>query len=124
MGTAAGVAKSCFSSLSRRYRDAYNVAAGTVRFGNLVKLCSRVLAGVVTVVAQGASVRHSEYSGFHFNWFTLLIGLFVAVITLAVGYISGTFLAAQGQFMSAMLDTAVNTSPHLQDSEKASIMML
>jgi hypothetical protein len=37
-----------------------------------------------------------------------------------LGYISGTLIAAQGRFMSAMLDTAVNTSPHLQDSEKAS----
>jgi hypothetical protein len=43
---------------------------------------------------------------------------------LIFGYISGTLLAAQGQFMSAMLDPAVNTSPHPQDSEKASIMSL
>ena len=43
---------------------------------------------------------------------------------LIFGYISGTLIAAQGQFMSAMLDTALNTSPHLQDSDKASIMSL
>ncbi|MGA8734475.1 MAG: hypothetical protein WB558_11195 [Terriglobales bacterium] len=58
------------------------------------------------------------------NWSYLLCGLFVGAVLLAAGYISGTFLATQGQFMSALLDTAVNTSPHLQDLEKASIMTL
>jgi hypothetical protein len=58
------------------------------------------------------------------NWFYLLCGLFVGAVLLVTGYVSGTFLAAQGQFISALLDTAVNTSPHLQDLEKASILML
>ena len=123
MGAATGVAKSCFSPLSSRYRDAYSVAAGTVRFGKLVKLYSLILAGVVTVATLYYSVSYFQYIGFYCSWFSLLPGLFVAVITVAIGYISGTFIAAQGQFMSAVLDTAVNTSPHLQDSEKASIMM-
>jgi|HubBroStandDraft_4_1064222.scaffolds.fasta_scaffold39089_2 hypothetical protein len=43
---------------------------------------------------------------------------------LILGYISGTLIAAQGQFMSAILDPAVNPSPDLQDSEKGSIMSL
>ena len=124
METATVVGKNYFSPLSRRYRDAYSVAASTVRFGKLVNLCSRVLGGVITIGALCASVRHSEYGGLQVTWFHLFIGLFVAAITLAVGYISERFLAAQGQFMSVMLDTAVNASPHLQDSEKASVMSL
>jgi hypothetical protein len=124
MGSATALGKSWFAPLSRRYRDAYGMAAGTVSFGNLVKRGSFVLAGLVSFAALYVNVRHYEYSGYHLNWSGFLLGQFVAAVTLASGYISGTFIAAQGQFMSAMLDTAVNTSPHLQDSEKASIMGL
>ena len=120
MGTATGLAKSFSSALSRRYRDAYSVAAGLVRFGNAVKRCSIILAGVVMIGA----VHFRQDSWGYINWLFLLSGLLVAGITGAIGFMSGTFIAAQGQFMSAMLDTAVNTSPHLQDSEKASIMTL
>lgn len=120
MGTAPTMAKSNFGRLAGRYRDAYGVAAGTVRFGNLVKRGSLILAGVVGIAA--ALVSRNDWRGI--SWFELVFGVFVAVVTGAMGYIIGTFLAAQGQFMSAMLDTAVNTSPHLQDSEKASIMAL
>jgi len=123
MGTAAAIAKSYVGRLAGRYRDAYNMAAGTVRFGKLVRLGSLILGGTVSI----AAVRFlcDGYDGeFYFRWFRLLAGVFVGVFAGAVGYISGTFLIAQGQFMSALLDIAVNTSPHLQDSEKASIMTL
>lgn len=123
MATAPTMAKSNFGRLAGRYRDAYGVAAGTVRFGNLVKRGSLFLAGAVGIAAAFVS-RDSNGYGSWINWFELLSGLFVAVVTGAMGYIIATFLAAQGQFMSAMLDTAINTSPHLQDSEKASIMTL
>jgi hypothetical protein len=123
MATAPTMAKSNFGRLADRYRDAYGVAAGTVRLGNLVKLGSLFLAGAVGIAAACVCRNNGLYES-AINWLVLLSGVFVAVVTGAMGYIIGTFLAAQGQFMSAMLDTAINTSPHLQDSEKASIMML
>ena len=123
MGTAPAVGKSYFGRLTGRYRDGYSVAMGTVRFGKLVRLGSLILGGTISIAA--ARFLCDGYDGeFYFRWFRLLAGIFVGVFAGAVGYISGTFLIAQGQFMSALLDIAVNTSPHLQDSEKASIMML
>jgi len=123
MGTAPGVARSAFKSLSTRYRDAYAVATGTIRFGNLVKKWSLIAAAAITVITLYFGISNHRW-GLEYNWFAILLGLLVAGATVATGFISGTFLAAQGQFMSAMLDTAVNTSPHLHDPEKASIMML
>lgn len=124
MGTAATPARSYFGRLADRYRDAYSVAAGITRYGNLVKLCSLVLGGIIVVGAFYQGMTHYEYVGWEISWFTLIGGVFLAAVVAGVGYMSGIFLAAQGQFMSAMLDTAVNTSPHLQSPEKATIMSL
>lgn len=117
MGTASAMGKSYLARFADRYKDAYSVAAGTVRFGNLVKKGSLVLSGAAFVIISVVGVVKSEYED-------ILGGLFFGVIILVVGYFSGMFWAMAGQFMRAMLDIAVNTSPHLQDSEKASIMTL
>ena len=125
MGTAPAPAKSYFGRLSDRYRDAYTIAAGTVRFANWVKTGGLILGGLIALVTVYGSFTYLTYSGgFHIRWYQLGIGLFMALVVVASAYISGTFLAAQGQFMSALLDIAVNTSPHLQNQEKAAIMTL
>jgi hypothetical protein len=116
MGTAPAMAKSNFGGLADRYRDAYRVAAGTVRFGNLVKRASLFLAGAAFALISLIGVVKSEYSD-------ILGGLLFGGIILIVGYFSGMFWAVLGQFVRAMLDIAVNTSPHLQDSEKLSMML-
>lgn len=116
MATVPAMAKSNFGRLADRYRDAYRVVAGTVRFGDLVKRGSPIVAGAAFVLISLVGVVKSEYSD-------ILGGLFFGVIILVVGYLSGTCWAMLGQFMRAILDIAVNTSPHLQDSEKVSIML-
>jgi len=110
MGTAGtATAMSYYGRLADRYREAYRVAVGTVRLGNIVKWAGFVLGGLIVVI--------NSYDGSIF--------LVLAALALALsGYVAGIFLCAQGQLMSALLDVAVNTSPHLQDSEKASVMTL
>ncbi len=115
--TAASLTKPAFGTMVMQL-------VATIRLGNLVKQGALALAGAVTLGALVVSVPSDPIHYAPVNWFHLLCGLFVGAVLLATGYISGTFLAAQGQFMSALLDTAVNTSPHLQDLEKASIMTL
>jgi len=116
MGSAPAMPKSNFGRLSDRYRDAYSIAAGTVRFGNLLKRASLILAGAVFALFVLVGIVKSEYSD-------IFGGLFVGVTILVVGYFSGMLWAVLGQFMKAMLDIAVNTSPHLPDSEKLSMML-
>lgn len=124
MGAATATARGYFGGLADRYKKAYGIAAATVRLGNWVKQGSVALAGAMILGAVVVSVPSDPIQHGSFNWLYFLCGLLVGAVTLAAGYMSGTFLAAQGQFTSALLDTAVNTSPHLQDSEKASILML
>jgi hypothetical protein len=113
MGTAAKMAPDYFGPLSSRYKDAYGIAAGMVAMGNMIKRVSMLAGGMALIVGLMCS-----------GWFPLLIGAFIGLIVLGAGFISGTLLAAQGQLMNALLDTAVNTSPLLQVPEKASIMSL
>lgn len=122
--TAPAIARDYFDRLADRYRDAYRAAAATVRFGKLVKQWSLALASAVILGGVVVSIPSDPIQPDSFNWLYLLWALFVGVVILAAGYMSGTFFATQGQFTSTLLDTAVNTSPHLQDSEKASIMTL
>lgn len=124
MGAATATARGYFGRLAGRYKNAYEVAAATIRLGNLVKEGALVLAVAVTLGGVVVSVPNDSIHPAPVNWSYLLCGLLVGAVLLAAGYTSGTFLAAQGQFMSALLDTAVNTSPHLQDLEKASILTL
>lgn len=125
MSAATATAKSYFGRLSDRYRDAYVIAAGTVRFGNWVKIGGLILGGLIALITLYASISYGTYSGrVYVRWYELGMGFFMAVVVVASAYISGTFLAAQGQFMNALLDIAVNTSPHLQNPEKAAIMTL
>ena len=124
MGTATATARGYFGRLADRYKNAYGIAAATTRLGNLVKQGAVALAGAVSLVGVVVSIPSNPIQHLPVNWFHLLCSLFVGAVILAAGYISGASLAAQGQLMSALLDTAVNTSPHLQDLEKASIITL
>ena len=124
MGVATATARVYVGRLTDHYKNAYRIAAATVRLGNLVKQGALVLAGAVMLGGMVVSTPNDPIQNGSFNWLYLLGGLFGAVVILAAGYIRGAFLTAQGQFLSALLDTAVNTSPHLQDLEKVSIMSL
>jgi hypothetical protein len=124
MGAATATARGYFGGLANRYKNAYGTAAANIRLGNLVKQWSLVFGSAVILGGFVVSVPSNPLHYGSFNWLYLLWGLFAGVIIVAAGYICGTFLVAQGQFTSALLDTAVNTSPHLQDSEKASIITL
>jgi hypothetical protein len=124
MGAATATARGYFGRLAGRYKNAYGISAATIKLGNLVKETAIVLAVAVTLGGVVVSVPSDPIQQAPVNWFHLLCALFVGVVILAAGAISGAFLAAQGQLMSALLDTAVNTSPHLQDLEKASVLTL
>lgn len=122
--TAPAALRGYFGRLADRYKYAYGVAAATVRFGNSIKQWSLALGSAVILGGVVVSIPSDPIQPGSLNWFYLLWGLLVGVVMLAAGYLSGAFLTVQGQFLSALLDTTVNTSPHLQDFEKASIMTL
>jgi hypothetical protein len=102
------------TSLFQRYRDAYSVAEGIILLGTVIKVASLVLAAVFIIVA--ASESRTEGS--------LVTGAAVAggLVFGLLGFATGVLVSAQGQIMLAMIDTAVNTSPLVDRSEKAKMI--
>ena len=102
--------------LCQRYQQAYSSAATIIRFGNLVKFIS-VAIGVVIVTVGFLQATDAGYGT------VLLGGALVAGLSIAGGgWVSGMVIQAQGQIIHSMLDTAVNTSPLLDNPAKAQFL--
>ena len=101
-----------------RYGDAYQVAAGQVGLGDILKKVGIGLGIVLALVAL--SVAADRYGGDSIAFF----GLLGAGAVGGVVWSWGNRLAAQGQVLRATLDTAVSASPFLTVSEKAQAMGL
>jgi hypothetical protein len=107
------------NTMSRRYADAYRVARVVIRFGGIVKTTGVVL--IVLLLVGGLFVAAQSPMGQN-PAVVFIVCALLAVVIGGVPYILGVVTAAQGQVMFAVLDTAVNTSPILETSEKASLM--
>ena len=107
-------------NLRTRYQDAYAVARGLVTTGKIIKLAALVAGGVLLVIGIALMTRdEGMLSGLE----GLLIILLAAMVA-GGGFITGILTAALGQFMSATIDTAVNTSENISGEEKAEILGL
>jgi hypothetical protein len=108
-------------ALLKRYRDAYGIARSTVILGGIIKRVGAYF-GIVVVAFTVWRVYRVISNGYFdiTEVFVCVFGLVLAGFIFA----SGVIIAAQGQIMLAMLDTAVNTSPNADPIEKATIMNL
>jgi len=102
--------------LARRYLDAYRVAGATVAIGQVLKVLAICLAGLCLIGAV-ASLQLSSSTG------PLLMGLAAAAAVGIPFYALGILVSAAGQVLRATLDTAVHTSPFLDKSQMANIMI-
>ncbi len=104
------------SKLCKRYQEAYTVAAAIIRVANLVRFVSIGVGALIIIVgfAQGSDAGFGPI---------LIGGALVAGLSLAAGgWISSMVIQAQGQIIHFMIDTAVNTSPLLDNSSKAQFL--
>jgi hypothetical protein len=99
-----------------RYRDAYVTAKAIDGIGSAIKILGIVL-GVIIVL--GGLILASQGGALLF--FASLVSGAVTAIPI---YVLGILVSAQGQVLKATLDTAVNTSPFLDDEERAVVMSL
>ena len=104
--------------LMRRYRDAYLVARSTNGFGMLIKIIA-VIVGVLLIVI-GAFLFNERRGAEPLGLAAIALGVVVGVLF----YLLGILISAQGQILKASLDAAVNTSPFLTNTERATIMSL
>ena len=92
-------------------------------FGQIVKTIGVVLA---VLIFLGALITANTARGYgsQLNTAALMIGILAAVVVGVFFYLLGIFVSAQGQILSASLDSAVNSSPFLTQEQKARIMAL
>ncbi|MDC0275073.1 hypothetical protein OAK76_02490 [Akkermansiaceae bacterium] len=107
------------SSRSRpvdRYKDAYVTAEAIDGIGSAIKVLGIVVGVIIVLVGM---VLASQGGAFLF-----LASLVSGAVTAIPIYVLGILVSAQGQVLKATLDTAVNTSPFLDDGERALVMSL
>jgi hypothetical protein len=106
--------------MTDRYKDAYRLGKAIVGVGDLIKGLGGVLAVIILGVTLYASSEVKGESGLA----TTTIGIGFAVFVGILFYLLGVIVAAQGQILKGVLDTAINTSPFLTDGHRAEIMSL
>jgi hypothetical protein len=105
------------SAMQGRYKDAYYFVHASVNTGKCIKGLA-ALAVVLGFIASG--LVWNEFSSPGAPFLVILASAFVGVII----YVFGMLIAAQGQALMAVLDTALNTSPYLDDDSRAEAMSL
>lgn len=114
MASAALASTEVRDGLWGRYREAYSVAAGIISFGKLVQKIALAVGAVILLVSLVFGLEGE-------SWFPLGIGVVIAMIV-GGGWISGMIIMAQGQIIQSVIDTAVNTSPLLDNPSKAQFL--
>jgi len=116
------------NSMTDRYVDAYRTAKFQTGVGATIKKASLVVGGIIDGLCLINILSNlGSQSMFGPNLFGAALGLFGLIVATAggaIGWILGTLISAQGQLLKATLDGAVNTSPFLEDRERARIMSL
>jgi hypothetical protein len=107
------------SSVMERYRNAYVYARFTVGVGEIIKVIGITLAVLFFLVlfATGSAIKTTPL-------ISLFTGIIVGGSIGATFYIGGILVSAVGEILKASLDNAVNSSPFLEDSQRARIMSL
>lgn len=102
------------SNIVVRFVEGYSAAKETIGLGSLVKGIGIVIAiiGYILslVIARGA--------------LGIMASILSATVSGLIIYAFGALLAAQGRILMATLDTAANTSPNLDEEERAHLMSI
>jgi multisubunit Na+/H+ antiporter MnhG subunit len=105
-----------------RYQDAYQAAEAVVTFSRTVKLGGIFLAGVIYMVGVVEFILDPrEHVGFPLM-FALLVAC--AVLSALASQVVSMGLRGEGQLLKAALDSDVNSSPFLSNTQRALAMSL
>jgi len=121
--------------LLRRYRNAYRIGKFINGVGLLAQLLGFV-AAILLVIAGGMIASKIDpadpvvqWTVETFKWRVqdvqaaiFSIGVAMALVTLPVLWVAGVLVSGVGQMLKAVLDTAVHTSPFLNEEEKLKVI--
>ncbi len=117
------VSPATVSAITKRYSDAYAIAQIIEYAGIAIKIFGLIIAGLIAIsgfTTIGDFARAGAAAGIGIIVITGGIAIFWAILF----YIIGTLVSAKAQMLKASLDTAVNSSPFLNDRHKLAIMAL
>jgi hypothetical protein len=116
------------ASVMNRYNNAYRKAKLICAIGMIVKIIGGLISlffgiygylfGFILTSPRTLYSSHGE------SPWPIIIGIITAGIVFLFFYIIGTLIAAVGELIKAQLDSAVNSSPFLNDNERAQTMSL
>jgi hypothetical protein len=109
--------------LTGRYMDGFRLGRAIVGMGTLIKTIGGFAGLSISILA---ALGASEYARVGSQQMPLVVGgaIVLGFVVWLPFWILGVVVAAQGQILKAVLDTAVNSSPFLSNDEKAKIMSL
>ena len=102
--------------VTRRYKDAYLAAGAISALGGVIKTLG-IIFGLVIVLTGFIAANK-------LGVFIVLSSLFSGALGGIIIYVIGVLVSAQGQILKATLDTAVHTSPFLDDDQRLIAMRL
>jgi hypothetical protein len=106
----------------RRYQDGYRVADGVVTFGQTVKLGGIFVGGVIFVAGLVEFILNpAEHHGFAVIFASLIA---CAVLLILISQALAMGLCGEGHLLKAALDSDVNSSPFLSNTQRAQAMSL
>lgn len=102
--------------LMRRYDSAYAIASDMISQGSIQKFMAFLAGGAVLLGFLYL------FSTFHQSGMGVVIGLIAAFVVGKPLYALGVMIEGQGQTLAATLDTAVNTSRHLNNDQVREVL--
>jgi hypothetical protein len=106
----------------KRYQDGYRIADGVVTFGQTVKLGGIFVGGLVFVVGLVEFILNpAEHQGFAVIFVSLIA---CAVLLILISQILAMGLRGEGHLLKAALDSDVNSSPFLSNTQRVRAMSL
>jgi len=99
-----------------RYKDAYLTAGAISGIGGVIKALGIVFGAILILIGLIASSQ--------LGIIAVLSSSISGVLGGTILYVIGVLVSAQGQILKATLDTAVHTSPFLNDEQRLAAMRL
>ena len=99
-----------------RYEQAYLLTEMYASLATGLRWGAKVVLVVAVIVTAGLELND--------EWWLSLFPMAVGVTLGVMLFLSAILVAAAGQFLTASLDTAVHTSPFLDDEQRAKVMLL
>jgi len=103
-------------AVTSRYKDAYLTAGAISGIGGVIKALGIVFGLILILIGLIA--------GSELGIVMVLGSLISGVLGGTILYVIGVLVSAQGQILKAALDTAVHTSPFLNDDQRLATMRL